>query len=57
MVPIRELGPERLKTVSARSIRKLTLQDFFVAMQTVRPSASPEQLEVYRDWTQRFGTQ
>ena len=54
MGPIRELGPELLKTVSASAIRNLSFHDFQVAVNVIRPSVSPDSLLQYSKWSDQF---
>ncbi|KAL0038900.1 hypothetical protein WJX77_001190 [Trebouxia sp. C0004] len=55
MVPIRELGPA-ISTVSADTIRPLELRDFVDAARRSKPSVNQQQLGIFEQWTQEFGT-
>ncbi|KAA6428494.1 MAG: spastin-like [Trebouxia sp. A1-2] len=55
MVPIRELGPA-ITTVSADRIRPLELRDFVDAARKSKPSVNRQQLGIFQQWTQEFGT-
>lgn len=55
MVPIRELG-SAISTVSADKIRPLELRDFADAARRSKPSVNRQQLGIFEQWTQEFGT-
>jgi spastin len=50
----RELG-QAVNTVSADQVRPIGLRDFSIALQSIRPSVSREQLSKYEKWTQEYG--
>ena len=51
----RELG-SAISTVSADKIRPLELRDFTDAARRSKPSVNRQQLGVFEQWTQEFGT-
>ena len=55
MGPIRELGPAALLKVKAEEVRALTEKDFAYAVQSIRPSVSPDSLTHYAEWAGQFG--
>lgn len=55
MVPIRELG-SAISTVAADKIRPIELRDFVDATRRSKPSVNRQQLGIFEQWTQEFGT-
>ncbi|KAH7373122.1 hypothetical protein KP509_17G038000 [Ceratopteris richardii] len=55
MVPIRELGSQ-INTVKADEVRSLRYADFELAMKSIRPSISKDQLQHFEVWNQTFGS-
>ncbi|KAJ1430073.1 putative ATPase [Ochromonadaceae sp. CCMP2298] len=53
--PIRELGPEALKTVRVSDVRPLSEQDFLGALRTIRCSVSSKSLAELQAWAAQFG--
>ena len=51
----RDLGPA-VSCVLAESIRPMDVGDFEVALRSIRPSVSREQLAAFTDWTIQYGT-
>ena len=51
----RDLGPA-VSCVPAESIRPMDVGDFEVALRSIRPSVSREQLAAFADWTAQYGT-
>ena len=51
----RDLGPA-VSSVPAESIRPMDAGDFEVALRSIRPSVSREQLAAFADWTTQYGT-
>ncbi|CAM9348968.1 fidgetin-like protein 1 isoform X2 [Lampetra fluviatilis] len=53
------LGPIRavpdITTVDALQVRPILIQDFAQALQVVRPSVSPRDLDLYVEWNRTFG--
>ena len=56
MMAIRELSPGKIKAVDAAKIRPMSAKDFQMALQTIKSSVSPEQLDHYDSWTKEFGS-
>eukprot|EP00899_Mesostigma_viride_P006631 jgi/Mesvir1/1596/Mv14564-RA.1 len=54
MVPIRELGEDILH-VKESEVRSLKLSDFKLALDTIKPSVSKQQLRSYDEWTKSYG--
>ena len=55
MMPIRELG-QRVATVQAKKVRKLNVDDFALALRSIRASVSRKQLAEFEAWTTEFGS-
>ena len=55
MMPIRELG-QRVATVQAKKVRKLNVDDFALALRSIRASVSRKQLAGFEAWTTEFGS-
>ena len=55
MMPIRELG-QRVATVQAKKVRKLNVDDFALALRSIRASVSRKQLKEFEAWTEEFGS-
>eukprot|EP00002_Diphylleia_rotans_P035309 TRINITY_DN7691_c0_g3_i3.p1 TRINITY_DN7691_c0_g3~~TRINITY_DN7691_c0_g3_i3.p1 ORF type:complete len:120 (+),score=16.77 TRINITY_DN7691_c0_g3_i3:263-622(+) len=55
MGPIRSLG-DSICSISASSVRPISLPDFEAAMKQVRASVSQKDLQQYVDWNQLFGS-
>eukprot|EP01062_Namystynia_karyoxenos_P021097 TRINITY_DN179_c0_g2_i1.p1 TRINITY_DN179_c0_g2~~TRINITY_DN179_c0_g2_i1.p1 ORF type:complete len:466 (+),score=149.64 TRINITY_DN179_c0_g2_i1:83-1399(+) len=55
IMPVRELG-DRALSVDVSKIRPVTGKDFDKALQVVRPSAPPGQLQELASWAAKFGT-
>lgn len=53
--PIREQSVERLKTISASSIRPVSFEDFRNAIQKIRPSVSKSGLSDLEKWNREYG--
>ena len=54
MMPIRELGPDAVRTTPASKVRGLKLEDFLLATKVVRPSVG-DLAEVQR-WSDTYGS-
>ena len=52
---LRELTEEQLKSIDQRSIREIRLSDFKEALTSIRPSVTPESLQLYFKWNTNFG--
>lgn len=55
MVPIRELDAEGALTDSDIQPRDPTMNDFLASMESIKPSVSPDELNKYDDWKNKFG--
>lgn len=53
--PIREQSVERLKTISASSIRPVSFEDFRNAIQKIRPSVPKSGLSELEKWNRDYG--
>ncbi|XP_036720430.1 fidgetin-like protein 1 isoform X2 [Balaenoptera musculus] len=53
--PIRSLQAADIATVTPDQVRPIAYSDFEDAFRTVRPSVSPEDLELYENWNKTFG--
>ncbi len=49
------MGPAALLKVKAEDVRALTEKDFAYAVQSIRPSVSPDSLQAYSKWAEQFG--
>ncbi|KAF9926443.1 hypothetical protein FBU30_003976 [Linnemannia zychae] len=52
--PLRSLG-ETLLDTPADQVRPIQYQDFVQALQTIRPSVSPQSLMAFEDWNREYG--
>ncbi|EDO18630.1 hypothetical protein Kpol_1048p61 [Vanderwaltozyma polyspora DSM 70294] len=55
MIPIRDLG-ENLLDITTDKIRGVNVDDFILAMETVKKSVSPESLQEYSEWSEKYGS-
>ncbi|CAL8258048.1 unnamed protein product [Lota lota] len=53
--PIRELGPEQVKSVAISEMRNMRLKDFEDSLKRIKPSVSPQTLDLYVRWNTDFG--
>ncbi|XP_008054345.1 fidgetin-like protein 1 [Carlito syrichta] len=53
--PIRSLQTADIATITPDQVRPIAYIDFDNAFRTVRPSVSPEDLELYENWNKTFG--
>ncbi|XP_064193555.1 fidgetin-like protein 1 [Anguilla rostrata] len=53
--PIRSIQIADIATISPEQVRPMLYSDFQEALKTVRPSVSPKDLELYKEWNQTFG--
>ncbi|XP_069852089.1 fidgetin-like protein 1 [Dipodomys merriami] len=53
--PIRSLHMADIATITPDQVRPIAYVDFENAFRTVRPSVSPNDLEVYENWNKTFG--
>ncbi|KAG0042304.1 hypothetical protein BGZ83_000612 [Gryganskiella cystojenkinii] len=52
--PLRSLGETLLET-PADQVRPIQFQDFVQALQTIRPSVSPQSLSAFEEWNREYG--
>ncbi|KAG7273747.1 hypothetical protein CRUP_002896 [Coryphaenoides rupestris] len=53
--PIRELGPEQVKSVAISEMRNMRMKDFEDSLKRIKPSVSPQTLDLYVRWNKDFG--
>ncbi|CAL8300123.1 unnamed protein product [Merluccius merluccius] len=53
--PIRELGPEQVKSVAISEMRNMMLKDFEDSLKRIKPSVSSQTLALYVRWNKDFG--
>ncbi|KAF7669158.1 hypothetical protein LDENG_00243200 [Lucifuga dentata] len=53
--PIRELGPEQVRNMAASEMRNIKVKDFEDALKRIKPSVSPQTLNMYTKWNKDFG--
>lgn len=53
--PIRSLQAADIATITPDQVRPIAFSDFENAFRTVRPSVSPEDLQLYENWNRTFG--
>ncbi|MEE6465603.1 hypothetical protein FKM82_006616 [Ascaphus truei] len=53
--PIRSIQVQDISTITAEQVRPIAYIDFQNAFQTVRPSVSQKDLELYENWNKTFG--
>ncbi|XP_076022225.1 spastin [Genypterus blacodes] len=53
--PIRELGPDEVRRMSASEMRNIKVKDFEDALKRIKPSVSPLTLQLYTKWNKDFG--
>ncbi|TWW78675.1 Spastin [Takifugu flavidus] len=53
--PIREMGPEQVRNMSASEMRNIQMKDFEHSLKRIRPSVSPATLTLYARWNKDFG--
>ncbi|XP_029306357.1 spastin-like [Cottoperca gobio] len=53
--PIRELGPDQVRSVAASEMRNIKIKDFEDSLKRVKPSVSPGTLNMYTKWNKDFG--
>ncbi|KAG6475499.1 spastin-like [Zingiber officinale] len=56
MMPIRELDPQNILTISASQVRPLRFGDFQKAMVVIRPSLQKSKWEELQRWNEEFGS-
>lgn len=53
--PIRELGPQQVRSMAASEMRNIKMKDFEDSLKRIKPSASPTTLNMYTKWNQDYG--
>ncbi|XP_038140078.1 spastin isoform X1 [Cyprinodon tularosa] len=53
--PIRELGPEHVRNMSASEMRNIKMKDFEESLKRIKPSVSPATLNMYSKWNKDYG--
>uniref|UniRef100_A0A3B3UZ40 microtubule-severing ATPase n=1 Tax=Poecilia latipinna TaxID=48699 RepID=A0A3B3UZ40_9TELE len=53
--PIRELGPEHVRSMSASEMRNIKMKDFEESLKRVKPTVSSATLNMYTKWNKDFG--
>lgn len=53
--PIRELGPEQVRSMAASEMRNINMKDFEDSLKRIKPSVSPATLKMYTKWNKDFG--
>ncbi|KAL3318259.1 Fidgetin-like protein 1 [Cichlidogyrus casuarinus] len=56
MGPIRTISFEDIKSIKGTDVRPINVSDFDEALQFVRPSVSPRDLDQYLKWNKEFGS-
>lgn len=54
MGPLRSLG-EALLQMQKDDIRPITFSDFEASLTSIRPSVSKEGLQLFEDWSKKYG--
>ncbi|KAM4607949.1 spastin-like [Polymixia lowei] len=52
---IRELGPDQVRSMAASEMRNIKCKDFENSLKRVKPSVSPQTLDIYAKWNKDFG--
>ncbi|XP_076599829.1 spastin-like [Chaetodon auriga] len=53
--PIRELGPDQVRSMAASEMRNIKMKDFEDSLKRVKPSVSSATLNMYTKWNKDFG--
>lgn len=53
--PIRELGPQQVRSMAASEMRNIKIKDFEDSLKRIKPSVSPGTLNMYSQWNQDYG--
>ena len=54
--PLREISLEDMHSIAADQVRPITREDFSAALLQVRASVSTQDLALYEDWNNRYGS-
>ncbi|XP_028324221.1 spastin isoform X1 [Gouania willdenowi] len=53
--PIRELGPDQVRCMTAGEMRNIKMKDFVDSLMRIKSSVSPSTLNMYSKWNQDYG--
>uniref|UniRef100_A0A7N8XVW6 Spastin n=1 Tax=Mastacembelus armatus TaxID=205130 RepID=A0A7N8XVW6_9TELE len=53
--PIRELGPDQVRSMAVNEMRNIKMKDFEDSLKRIKPSVSPATLNVYTKWNKDYG--
>lgn len=53
--PIREMGPEQVRSMAASQMRNIKMKDFEDSLRRIKASVSPTTLSMYSKWNKDFG--
>uniref|UniRef100_A0A3Q1ISL6 microtubule-severing ATPase n=2 Tax=Anabas testudineus TaxID=64144 RepID=A0A3Q1ISL6_ANATE len=53
--PIRELGPDQVRSMAVNEMRNIKMKDFEDSLKRIKPSVSPATLNIYTKWNKDFG--
>ncbi|XP_068423581.1 spastin [Clinocottus analis] len=53
--PIRELGPDQVRSMAASEMRNIKMKDFEDSLKRIKPTVSPATLDMYTKWNKDFG--
>ncbi|KAF3708399.1 Spastin [Channa argus] len=53
--PIRELGPNQVRSMAVNEMRNIKMKDFEDSLKRIKPSVSPATLTMYSKWNKTFG--
>lgn len=56
MEPVRSISISDMRNVAAENVRPVTFDDFLAALECVRASVSPKDLQQYVDWNKTYGS-
>ncbi|XP_022046983.1 spastin-like isoform X2 [Acanthochromis polyacanthus] len=53
--PIRELGPDQVRSMAVTEMRNIKMKDFEDSLKRIKPTVSPSTLNMYSKWNKDFG--
>uniref|UniRef100_A0A3Q3IMG3 Spastin n=1 Tax=Monopterus albus TaxID=43700 RepID=A0A3Q3IMG3_MONAL len=53
--PIRELGPDQIRSMAVNEMRNIKMKDFEDSLKRIKPSVNPATLKMYTKWNKDFG--
>uniref|UniRef100_A0A671U5U6 microtubule-severing ATPase n=1 Tax=Sparus aurata TaxID=8175 RepID=A0A671U5U6_SPAAU len=53
--PIRELGPDQVRSMAASEMRNIKMKDFEESLKRIKPSVNPTTLNMYTKWNKDYG--